>query len=97
MHLLRPLSPPPASMRESPFQMTPSQSKMNVSTESTSEDLSSSLRMLASALAAMARRGARTACARAERTEAPRTADLADTRAATDEAAAARDDISWDV
>ena len=54
------------SMRESPFQMTPSQSKMKVSTESTSGFLSPSESWFTSALAAMARTG-RAAALRARR------------------------------
>ena len=74
------------SMRESPFQMTPSQSKMNVSTESTRPFLSPSLSWFTSALTAMARTG-RVALLRAARRDRPRRVALEETRA-TDAAAA---------
>jgi hypothetical protein len=83
-------------MRESPFQITPSQSKMNVSTESTRGFLSSSSSLVAIAAEAAraATRGRAVARAR-EDTRAPRTLEecFAETRTAAAEDAATAKDI----
>ena len=73
------------SMRESPFQITPSQSKMNVSTESTRPFLSPSPSGVISARADMATRRAHRAAEETRRGLPRRAEDLAETRAATEE------------